>query len=82
MIELPKPTRSLPGLGMGPRWAGKGVEARRIAQAEWTSGESLQRRIRPLSDPTRRAGAIYKFAGRHLSLPARCVGQPHGLADA
>ena len=50
--------RSLSGLGVGPRWIGMGVEARREAQAGSTPGESLQRRIRPHSGPTRRAGAI------------------------
>jgi len=44
-----------------------------------TSGEPLQRRIRPLTGPTRRAGEI-RAASQSLS--AHCVVPPHGLADA
>ena len=70
-------------MGMGPRWIGMGVEARRKAQPGCSPGESMQKPHPPpfRSNPKGR-GQSYKLAGCHLSLLARCVGPPHALADA
>ena len=72
-------SRSLSGLWMGPRWIGKGVEARRKAQPCLST-----RRVfaTPHPPPFRSNPEGRGNSGRQMSLPARCVVQPHGLADA
>ena len=75
--------RRLSGLGIGPRWIGKGVEARREVQTGSTPGESMQK---PHPPPFRSNPKGRGDFRRHLLLPARCVGPAElshlGVTDA